>query len=162
MPKPYEYLRHPRLDELRAIRPVKTADLRNVNHANWLIRLNARIGLQVTIIVGTMWTAYLFTVLALFALPDAILRWSAALAVDRMSGPTGNPLKHAQRSGRRDLTEVARVGCPAVNVIRGLSTVAGIGEHVVDHQAAIRYHPSRPALEVLPRGLFAVAAVDEQ
>lgn len=72
MPKLYEYLRHPRLDELHAKRPVKTADVRNVNHPNWLVRLNGRIGLQVTIIVGTMWTAYLFTVLALFTLPDAI------------------------------------------------------------------------------------------
>lgn len=36
------------------------------------MRLNARFGLRITLIVGTMWAAYLFTVLALFALPDAI------------------------------------------------------------------------------------------
>ena len=29
-------------------------------------------GLRVTLVVGTMWCAYIFTVLALFALPDAI------------------------------------------------------------------------------------------
>jgi uncharacterized membrane protein len=39
---------------------------------NWVVRLNARFGLRITLIVGTMWAAYLFTVLALFALPDAI------------------------------------------------------------------------------------------
>jgi hypothetical protein len=68
----YEYVRHPRLDELRAGRPVKSRDLRGVNHGDWIVRLNARVGLKITLIVGTMWTAYLFTVLALFALPDAI------------------------------------------------------------------------------------------
>jgi hypothetical protein len=72
VPKIYEYVRHPRLDELRASRPVKSADLRKMNHQNWVVRLNARFGLRITLIVGTMWAAYLFTVLALFALPDAI------------------------------------------------------------------------------------------
>jgi hypothetical protein len=68
----YEYIRHPRAAELRASRPVKSAQLRGIDHENWLVRLNARVGLKITLIVGTMWTAYLFTVLALFALPDAI------------------------------------------------------------------------------------------
>ncbi|MCW2654146.1 MAG: hypothetical protein JWR32_5122 [Mycobacterium sp.] len=72
MPKLYEYIRRPRADELHASGPTKTSDLRKLNHPNWLIRLNARVGLHVTLIVGTMWCAYLFTVLALFALPDAI------------------------------------------------------------------------------------------
>jgi hypothetical protein len=72
MPKVYEYVRHPRGDELRASRPVKTADLRKLNHPNWIVRFNARFGLLITLVVGTMWTAYLFTLLALFALPDAI------------------------------------------------------------------------------------------
>jgi hypothetical protein len=51
---------------------VKTADLRKLNHPNWIVRFNARFGLLITLVVGTMWTAYLFTLLALFALPDAI------------------------------------------------------------------------------------------
>jgi hypothetical protein len=72
MPPIYEYIRHPRFDELHAARPIKTAHLRGVDHENWLVRLNARVGLRITLIVGTMWTAYAFTVLALFALPDAI------------------------------------------------------------------------------------------
>jgi hypothetical protein len=72
MSKIYEYVRHPRAEELQASRPVKSAQLRGVDHDNWLVRLNARVGLRITLIVGTMWTAYLFTVLALFALPDAI------------------------------------------------------------------------------------------
>ena len=35
-------------------------------------KVNTKFGLKVTLIVGTMWCAYLFAVLALFALPSAI------------------------------------------------------------------------------------------
>jgi len=72
MSKIYEYARHPRAEELRASKPVKSSDLRRVDHENWIVRMNARFGLKVTLVVGTMWAAYLFTVIALFALPDAI------------------------------------------------------------------------------------------
>ncbi len=72
MSKIYEYVRHPRTEELRIQRPIKTADLRNVNHQNPFVRLNARFGLKITLVVGTMWAAYAFTILALFALPSAI------------------------------------------------------------------------------------------
>jgi len=65
-------VRHPRTEELRIQRPIKTADLRNVNHQNPFVRLNARFGLKITLVVGTMWAAYAFTILALFALPSAI------------------------------------------------------------------------------------------
>ena len=68
----YEYVRHPRAAELRQSRPVKTNDVRRVNHKNPLVRFNARFGLKVTLVVGTMWAAYAFTILALFALPSAI------------------------------------------------------------------------------------------
>jgi len=70
--KIYDYVRHPRAEELRAGKPVRSADLRNVNHQNLLVRLNARFGLKITLVVGTMWAAYVFTILALFALPSAI------------------------------------------------------------------------------------------
>ncbi|MDE3064366.1 MAG: DUF1003 domain-containing protein [Acidobacteriota bacterium] len=68
----YEYHQHPRADELKSQRPVKTVDLRHVDHANPLVRLNAKVGLRVTLVVGTMWAAYLFTALALLALPSAV------------------------------------------------------------------------------------------
>ena len=35
-------------------------------------RLNSKFGLKVTMAIGTMWAAYLFTIIALFALPSAI------------------------------------------------------------------------------------------
>lgn len=68
----YDYVRHPRAAELRASKPVRTSELRRTNHSNPLVRFNARFGLKITLVVGTMWAAYLFTVLALFALPSAI------------------------------------------------------------------------------------------
>jgi hypothetical protein len=68
----YEYVRHPRLDQLRNLRPIKLRDLRGVNSDNWIVRLNARIGLRITVIVGTMWCAYVFTILALISFPAAI------------------------------------------------------------------------------------------
>jgi hypothetical protein len=68
----YEYVRHPRAAELRASKPVKTTDIRRVDHKNPFVRFNARFGLWITLVVGTMWAAYLFTILAFFALPSAI------------------------------------------------------------------------------------------
>lgn len=68
----YEYVRHPRVAELRASKPVKTADVRRTNNPNIFVRVNAKVGLKVTLVVGTMWCAYAFTILALFALPSAI------------------------------------------------------------------------------------------
>lgn len=72
MSRIYEYVRHPRLDELGAATPVKTADFRRVNHPNVVVRLNSRFGLKITTVVGTMWCAYVFSAVALFALPSAI------------------------------------------------------------------------------------------
>jgi hypothetical protein len=69
----YEYVRHPRATELaRAGRPIKTEDFRKPKSDSFFAKLNARFGLRVTLVVGTMWCAYGFTVLALFALPDAV------------------------------------------------------------------------------------------
>ena len=68
----YEYVRHPRLEQLSNLRPTKVRDLRGVNSDNWIVRLNARIGLRITVIVGTMWCAYVFTILALISFPAAI------------------------------------------------------------------------------------------
>ena len=68
----YKYVPHPRVEQLRHGRPVRTHDMRHLEHHNPFVRFNARFGLRVTLIVGTMWAAYLFSVLALLALPSAI------------------------------------------------------------------------------------------
>jgi hypothetical protein len=72
MPKIYHYERHPRVEELKVGHPVKTRDMRKLTNPNRLVRFNARFGLLITLIVGTMWCAYLFTALTLISLPAAI------------------------------------------------------------------------------------------
>ncbi|HVA53549.1 MAG TPA: DUF1003 domain-containing protein [Acidimicrobiales bacterium] len=73
MPNIYEYVRHPRATELARLgHPIKTNDLRKPKSDGFFARLNSRFGLKVTLVVGTMWCAYFFTVLALLALPSAI------------------------------------------------------------------------------------------
>jgi hypothetical protein len=73
MSKIYEYIRHPRATELARLgRPIKTNDLRRTKSNNIFVRFNAKFGLRITLVVGTMWCAYIFTILALFALPSAI------------------------------------------------------------------------------------------
>jgi len=72
MSKIYEYVRHPRAEELRNGSPSKTTDFRNTKHSNPFVRFNSKFGLKITLVVGTMWTAYVFTTIALFALPSAI------------------------------------------------------------------------------------------
>ena len=70
MPKIYEHVPHPHVAARRARGPVKTADERPVNHPNPVVRFNARFGLGITIVVGTMWCAYLFAGIALISLKD--------------------------------------------------------------------------------------------
>jgi hypothetical protein len=73
MSKIYEYIRHPRASELARLgRPITVNDLRRTKSNNVFVRFNAKFGLRITLVVGTMWCAYIFTVLALFALPSAI------------------------------------------------------------------------------------------
>jgi len=73
MPIDYLYTRHPRAVELEtAAEPVKTRDFRGIKNDNIFVRINAKFGLRITLVVGTMWAAYAFTIVALFALPSAI------------------------------------------------------------------------------------------
>jgi Protein of unknown function (DUF1003) len=82
MSKIYNYVRHPRASELARLgRPVKTTDFRRTKSSNPFIRFNARFGLRITLVVGTMWCAYLFTVIALFALPSAITQGTYFIVV---------------------------------------------------------------------------------
>jgi hypothetical protein len=60
----YDHAPHPRIAEHRKAGPPTTVD----EH----VGLNGRVALIVTTVVGTMWCAYAFAVLALIALPSAI------------------------------------------------------------------------------------------
>ena len=67
----YEHEPHPRIAERKLSGPAKTADQLPRGRGP-IARLNARFGLLVTLAVGTMWCAYLFTLLALVSLSAAV------------------------------------------------------------------------------------------
>jgi hypothetical protein len=60
----FQHVPHPRVAEHKKSGPPKAADQ--------AVGLNGRIAILVTATVGTMWCAYLFTILALISLPSAI------------------------------------------------------------------------------------------
>jgi hypothetical protein len=62
----FEHVPHPRLGQRRHQGPATTMAERNK------LGLNGRIGVFITTVVGTMWAAYIFTVLALISLPGAL------------------------------------------------------------------------------------------
>src|SRR5581483_10439260 len=71
MPDIFQHVPHPQIEQRKLVGPVKTVDQRRLHHPNPLIRFNARFGLRITLVVGTMWCAYAFTVLALVSAPSA-------------------------------------------------------------------------------------------
>ena len=66
----YEYHPHPYIRERAKRGPVRVEDQHKTS--GLLGRFNKRVGVLITVIVGTMWCAYLFTALALISLPAAI------------------------------------------------------------------------------------------
>jgi uncharacterized membrane protein len=73
----YQHIRHPRIAERLADRPVKVADL--LPRGTAVNRFNTRVALLVTKVVGSMWCAYAFAVFDLISLPDAIRAGTAAI-----------------------------------------------------------------------------------
>jgi len=72
MVDPFDYAPHPHVQARAASGPPTVAAAVSAVHGPGPIgRLNAKIGLKITVIVGTMWAAYLFTLLALVSAPTA-------------------------------------------------------------------------------------------
>ncbi len=68
----FQYVPHPHTERRKAAGPPKVASAAAAIHGPGALgRLNAKIGLKITLIVGTMWCAYLFTVLAIVSAPSA-------------------------------------------------------------------------------------------
>ena len=68
----FDYIPHPRHEERKLQGPPTTAAARLELHGPGPIaRFNAKVGLKITVIVGTMWCAYLFTIIALISAPTA-------------------------------------------------------------------------------------------
>ncbi len=73
----YQHMAHPRIAARKKAGPPKTTD----EHVGF----NGRVALVLTTVVGTMWCAYAFAMLALVALPDAIRSGGALPLVEWLS-----------------------------------------------------------------------------
>src|SRR5580698_349477 len=60
----FQHIPHPRIEQRKHEKPVKIDDER--------VGINGKVALIITAVVGTMWCAYIFTVLALISLPSAL------------------------------------------------------------------------------------------
>lgn len=68
----FEYIQHPHAEKRKAAGPpTVAAAIAQVHGPGPIGRLNAKIGLKITLVVGTMWCAYLFTIIALVSAPSA-------------------------------------------------------------------------------------------
>jgi hypothetical protein len=68
----FDYVPHPRLEKLKTEGPPTTAKVAAKRRGpSKIAQINGKIGLKITLVVGTMWTAYLFTALALVSAPSA-------------------------------------------------------------------------------------------
>ena len=68
----FDYVQHPHVSRRQETGPPKVAEAAAALHGPGPIgRFNARVGLKITLIVGTMWSAYVFTLLALVSAPAA-------------------------------------------------------------------------------------------
>src|SRR5579872_3405686 len=82
MDDPFEYVPHPHVHRREAAGPPKVAAAIAAVHGPGPIgRFNAKIGLKITLIVGTMWAAYLFTILALISAPSAFKTGNSIIIV---------------------------------------------------------------------------------
>jgi len=69
----FRYVPHPHIAQREAAGPPKVADAAAAVHGPGVFgRINTALGLRITIIVGTMWAAYVFAAIALISLPDNI------------------------------------------------------------------------------------------
>jgi hypothetical protein len=69
----FQHIPHPHIAARKARRPAKTNDER--------VGINGKIGVFITSVVGTMWAAYLFTILALVSLPGAMTSGNSVIIV---------------------------------------------------------------------------------
>jgi hypothetical protein len=66
----YEHISHPHVHARKAAGPVKVADQHATGSA--MTRANTWLAIWITKVVGSMWCAYIFGIMDLFSLPDAI------------------------------------------------------------------------------------------
>ncbi len=75
----FEYIAHPRYEHHKLNGPASTAQAAKAVHGEGFWgRFNSKLGLKITLVVGTMWAAYLFVFLALYGLPQALRSGASA------------------------------------------------------------------------------------
>lgn len=78
----FDYVPHPHIERRKtAGPPTVSAAVAQVHGPGIIGRFNARVGLKITVIVGTMWCAYLFTMLALVSAPSAFRTGNSLIIV---------------------------------------------------------------------------------
>lgn len=69
----FNYVPHPHIEARKLRGPTKVRDAAvSVHGDNRIGRLNAKVGLRITVVVGTMWAAYVFAAIAFISLPDNV------------------------------------------------------------------------------------------
>jgi hypothetical protein len=82
MPPIFDYVPHPHMERRKETGAPKVATAVAQVHGPGLIgRINARVGLKITLVVGTMWCAYLFTLLALVSAPSAFTSGNSLIII---------------------------------------------------------------------------------
>jgi hypothetical protein len=78
----FEYVPHPHAEKRKeAGPPTVAAAVAQLHGPGPIGRLNAKVGLKITVIVGTMWCAYLFTAIALVSAPSAFRTGNSLIIV---------------------------------------------------------------------------------
>jgi type VI protein secretion system component VasK len=79
----FTHVPHPRIAERKLRGPVKVHDQAKGFQpgATRMQRINSRVGLFITVVVGTMWCAYIFAILAFVSLPSTVKQHSATVLV---------------------------------------------------------------------------------
>ena len=98
----FDYLPHPHLEARRSAGPpTVAAAVTQVHGPGPIGRFNAKVGLRITLVVGTMWAAYLFTVLALVSAPSAFKSGNTSSSWPGSADvPAAGPAAHHHRRDR--------------------------------------------------------------
>jgi hypothetical protein len=78
----FDYVQHPHAEQRKvAGPPTVAAAVAQLHGPGPIGRFNAKVGLKITVIVGTMWCAYLFSLLALISAPTAFKSGNSLIIV---------------------------------------------------------------------------------
>jgi len=142
----FDYVPHPHMQQRQATGPPKVAAAAAKMHGqNALGRFNAKVGLRITLVVGTMWCAYAFTVLALVSAPTAfrsgdsliIVAWIAQTFLQLVLLPiiiVGQNVQAAAADARAQATydDAAAVLAEAKQIQAHLAAQDLALEHIID------------------------------